>query len=93
MKNQVTEVKNHMQNELPDYDMVRFLSIFSTATGYDILSYRVSTSFGFTKRKVYRNISSHSIRRFYRLSENDIDFQKDAKIGWQRHQRLFPNPL
>lgn len=84
--------KKHMKNEQPDYQMIKLVSIFSTATGYDIVVRKISREFGLRTQRVYRNVSSHTMRRFYFLSNSDIDIQQDCKIGWQRHQRLFPAP-
>lgn len=76
--------------KIVDYHVIRMLSIFSTATGYDIHVYRRSQEFGWTKRRVFKNVSAASMRRFYRASHQDMDFQGPTLgLGWQQHSRMF----
>lgn len=79
-----------MNSQPKEYTLVRMLSIFSTATGYDIKSYRKSEAFNTWKKRTYKNVSASTMRRFYRLSRNDIDAQVNKHISFLQHCRIFP---
>jgi hypothetical protein len=65
--------KEESREIMKDYRIIRQLGIYSTAIGYDISVFKQSEKFGDRRFRKYQNVSASTMRRFYRLSDNDID--------------------
>lgn len=68
----------------------KFMGIDSTAEGYDIIVLKKTRKPDHcTLVHRYKNISTATMRRFYRLTSNMMSINYKVAIDWRRHKNIF----
>lgn len=68
----------------------KFMGIDSTADGFDIVVLKKTRKPDHcTLSRRYRNISTSTMRRFYRLTNNMMSINYNTSIDYQKHRNIF----
>lgn len=68
----------------------KFMGIDSTAEGFDIIVLKKTRKPDHcTLSRRCKNISTATMRRFYRLSSNMMSVNYQMAIDWKRHRNIF----
>lgn len=73
----------------PKYN--RKATLISTAEGYDIyfIKYGQDGHFEKTITKLYKNVSCHSMRRFYNYSDSSMTIEIAKPLEWSKFKNIF----